>query len=29
MRMFTRRVEQRRFEYESAGGDPVGPRPRP
>ena len=28
MRMLTRRVEQRRFEYENAGGDPVGPRPR-
>ena len=28
MRTLTRRVEQRRFEYENAGGDPVGPRPR-
>ena len=28
MRTLTRRVEQRQFEYENAGGDPVGPRPR-
>ena len=28
MRTLTRRVEQRRFEYENAGGDPVGPCPR-
>ena len=28
MRTLTRRVEQRRFEYENAGGDPFGPRPR-
>ena len=28
MRTLTRRVEQRRFEYENAGGDPIGPRPR-
>ena len=28
MRTLTRRVEQQRFEYENAGGDPVGPRPR-
>ena len=28
MRMLTRLVEQRQFEYENAGGDPVGPRPR-
>ena len=28
MLTLTRRVEQRRFEYENAGGDPVGPRPR-
>ena len=25
MRMLTRLVEQRQFEYENAGGDPVGP----
>ena len=28
MRTLTRRVEQQRFEYENAGGDPVGPRSR-
>ena len=28
MRTLTRLVEQRQFEYENAGGDPVGPRPR-
>ena len=28
MRTLTHLVEQRQFEYENAGGDPVGPRPR-